>query len=115
MLMHTHVKRFATNVGNFCYRETADIAANVSRDFKSMRALWNWLFLVLYGWVVIYLTRHQGAICGNTIVVTTGSIVTAIFTNYVWSSYMEKKNRLTPVIIPPTPPTPGDENEPTAD
>jgi ABC-type proline/glycine betaine transport system permease subunit len=72
-------------------REFADWANNFARDLKSIRSLWNWLLLSLFFYVIIHLTRHNAAICGNTIVVTLGTLVSYVFTAYVWSSHQDKK------------------------
>ena len=73
------------------FRESAE---NFMRDLRSMSALWNWLFMILYAGIIIYLVRFHGTTCGNTAIMTTGGIVTAIFTNYIWGEFMKKKHGL---------------------
>lgn len=71
--------------------EVRESASNFMRDFRSLRALWNWLFLALYTWVVIWGMLYHADACANTIIVTTGGIVSWIFSNYVVSSHMDKR------------------------
>jgi len=73
------------------HKEFQESAENLMRDMRSMRALWNYLFLALYTWVVVWLVLKAPTTSGNTAIITTGGIVTAIFTNYVWSKVSEKK------------------------
>jgi len=72
------------------HREFQDSAENLMRDLKSMRALWNWLFLMLYAWVVVWGVLYYPTITIKTAIITTGGIVSWIFTNYVASKTVEK-------------------------
>jgi hypothetical protein len=55
------------------------------------RAIANWLMLFLYIWIVVYSVKHYPDTVTTAITVT-GGLCTAIFTNYVWSRYMDGKN-----------------------
>jgi len=79
-----------------------DYVENLLRDLKSLRALWNWIYLALYTWICIWLVLYYAKECGTTVVVTTGSIVSFIFGAYVTSTYLEKKNNIQPQIPSPT-------------
>lgn len=96
--------------------ESRDFVRNVMRDLKSLKALWNYIFLSLYTWVVVWLVLHHGETCGNAAIYTTGGIVTAVLTNYVWASLAEKKMvGKFPAYEPipgSTPPKPGSESGP---
>jgi 4-hydroxybenzoate polyprenyltransferase len=63
------------------------------------RTVINWVFMFLYIWVVVYSVKHYPESVTTAITVT-GGLVTAIFTNYVWSRHMDSKN---PVVQPPVP------------
>jgi len=72
-------------------RKTArsDLAQNLIRDLKSMRALWNWIYMALYVWICVWtVLYHPNAI--STVVTVTGSVVSVIFTGYVMSKSYEK-------------------------
>lgn len=72
-------------------RHARDFAENLARDLKSLRALWNWIYLALYCWITCYLTLYHAESCGSAAIYTTGGIVSSIFAAYCWSSYSEKK------------------------
>lgn len=68
---------------------TSDFAKNVARDIKSLRALWNWIYMALYVWICVWtVLYHPSAIA--TVVTVTGSVVSVIFTGYVLSKTYEK-------------------------
>lgn len=71
-----------------------DFVRNVVRDLKSLRALWNYIFMALYVWASCYLVLFHAETCGSTVIMSTAGIVSVIFTNYVFSSYMDRKNGL---------------------
>lgn len=75
----------------WCLEHSADFFTNLIRDMKSVKALFNYLFMALYTWVAYHLTRHHAETCGNTMIITTGGVVASIFTNYVWGTNAEKK------------------------
>lgn len=76
----------------WCHEEIRESASNLMRDLRSLRALWNWLIFALYTWACVWGVLYYPEIAIKTVIVTTGTLVGAIFTNYVWASYMEKKN-----------------------
>jgi hypothetical protein len=67
------------------------LAQNILHDLKSLRALWNYIFLLIYLWVVAYLVLYHAETCGNTVVMTTGGLVGTIFTGYVFSTHMDRR------------------------
>lgn len=72
-------------------RKTAnsDFVRNVARDIKSLRALWNWLYMALYAWICVWtVLYHPDAI--PTVVTVTGGVVSVIFTGYVLTKTYEK-------------------------
>lgn len=67
----------------------SDLAQNLIRDLKSLRALWNWIYMALYVWICVWtVLYHPNAI--STVVTVTGSVVSVIFTGYVMSKSYEK-------------------------
>jgi len=72
-------------------RNTArsDLAQNLIRDLKSMRALWNVLYLALYVFLCIWTALHYPEHLGTAITVT-GGVVSVIFSGYVMSRAYEK-------------------------
>ena len=103
--MFTSIKKTALRIYN------THLVQKVLHDLLSHRVLWNYLYLIFYGWVCVYLAIKHGDTCGNTIVVTTGGIVMGVFTNYVWSSYLEKKDGISApgnVIVYPVVPKSGE-------
>ena len=84
-----------------------DFARNVARDMKSLRALWNWIYMALYVWICVWtVLYHPNAI--STVVTVTGSVVSVIFTGYVMSKSYEKVRGGYYQLRQPTPP--GDQN-----
>ncbi len=66
-----------------------DFSRNLARDIKSLRALWNWIYMALYVWICVWtVLYHPNAI--PTVVTVTGSVVSVIFTGYVMSKSYEK-------------------------
>ena len=69
------------------------------RDLGSLRALWNYLYLALYVFVVVFGVVHYGKDCINTAINTTGTLCGWIFINYVFFGHMDKRlGNLTPMI-----------------
>jgi len=67
----------------------SDFAQNLMRDLKSLRTLWNWLYMALYAWICIWtVLYHPDAI--STVVTITGGVVSVIFTGYVLTKTYEK-------------------------
>lgn len=72
-------------------RRTAksDLAQNFMRDLKSLRALWNWLYMALYVWIAVWtVLYHPDHI--PTVITVTGGVVSVIFTGYVCTRAYEK-------------------------
>jgi hypothetical protein len=65
----------------------------ITKDLTSQRRVWNYIYMGLYVVTALYLTFFHAETCGNTVIVTTGGVVTAIFTNVVWSNTYERKNK----------------------
>lgn len=72
-------------------RKTArsDLAQNIIRDLKSLRALWNWIYMALYVWICVWTVLHH-ADAIPTVVTVTGGVVSVIFSGYVLSRAYEK-------------------------
>ena len=71
-------------------RQIGDWFDNFARDLRSLRALWNYLYLCLYMFLCVWAALYYGKESLNTAIVTTGGLVSAIFTGYVWSKTKEK-------------------------
>ncbi|MBI4395897.1 MAG: hypothetical protein HY548_02295 [Elusimicrobia bacterium] len=70
----------------------SDFAQNAARDLKSLRALWNWIYMALYVWVSVWaVLHHPDAV--PTVVTVTGGVVSVIFTGYVLTKTYEKVRR----------------------
>lgn len=56
----------------------------LGRDFTSLRATWNWIYLALYVFLALYgaFKVHEAF---STIITVTGGVVSVLFTNYVLS------------------------------
>ena len=81
------IKRLTFTLARKTFR--SDLAQNLIRDLKSLRALWNWIYMALYVWVCVWTALyHPNAI--PTVVTVTGSVVSVIFTGYVMSKSYEK-------------------------
>jgi hypothetical protein len=65
----------------------------ITKDMTSQRRVWNYIYMGLYVFIALYLTIFHADTCGNSVVMTTGGVVSAIFTNVVWSNTYEKKNK----------------------
>lgn len=70
----------------------ADFVQNLIRDLKSIRAFWNYIIMALYVWASVWLVLYDAETCGNTVIITTGGVVVSIFTNYVWSSRLDRQD-----------------------
>lgn len=72
-------------------RKTArsDLAQNLIRDFKSLRALWNALYLALYVFLCVWTALNHPEHLSTAISVT-GGVVSVIFSGYVLSKTYEK-------------------------
>ncbi len=72
-------------------RKTArsDLAQNLIRDLKSLRSLWNWIFMALYVWVCVWSVLFYPDVI-PTVITVTGGVVSVIFSGYVLSRAYEK-------------------------
>jgi len=72
-------------------RKTArsDLAQNLIRDLKSLRSLWNWIFMALYVWVCVWTVLYHPDVI-PTVITVTGGVVSVIFSGYVFSRTYEK-------------------------
>ena len=67
----------------------SDFVKNLMRDIKSLRALWNWVYMALYVWICVWtVLYHPDAIA--TVVTVTGGVVSVIFTGYVLTKTYER-------------------------
>jgi len=90
----------ANKLWRWSTREGSEFANNLSRDLRSLRALWNWIFMALFCWINVWGVLYHPEICLNTSIVTTGGLVSAIFGAYVFSKLSEKKNGLDKIVVP---------------
>lgn len=67
----------------------SDLIQNFMRDLKSLRALWNWIYMALYVWVCVWTVLYHPEHI-STVVTVSGSVVGIIFTGYVLSKAYEK-------------------------
>jgi hypothetical protein len=67
----------------------SDFAKNVARDVKSLRAIWNALYLSLYVFLCLWTALHHPEHLSTAITVT-GGIVSVVFTGYVLTKTYEK-------------------------
>lgn len=77
----------------------SDFAQNLARDIKSLRALWNWLYLALYAWICVWAVLHHPESV-NTAITVTGSVVSVIFTGYVLTKTYEKTRKGSGPVAP---------------
>lgn len=83
-----------------------DFVRNFIRDLKSLRALWNYVYLALFCflcvWSALYHPEHLG-----TAIMTTGTVVSVIFSGYIFSRSWESKYGGQPwLALPQTGPAP---------
>ncbi len=81
----------AGKINHWCLEHSSDFFTNLIRDLKSLKALWNYLMLILFTWVCVYCVLFHATTSANTVIVTVGGLVGTIFAGYVWSSTAEKK------------------------
>ncbi len=87
----------------------SDFVRNLMRDIKSLRALWNWIYMTLYAWICVWtVLYHPDAI--PTVVTVTGSVVSVIFTGYVLTKTYERVKNGNGNGHSQPPDSPGDEN-----
>lgn len=85
-------------------QEITDYAKHLARDSRSLRVILNWVYCLFYLWLVWYgVTNYKE--CINTAIISTSTLVGAIFTGYVFSKSYEK-GKIADAIKPTAPPTP---------
>lgn len=89
--MSDKTKQRFQKINAWCVEQGADFFTNLVRDLKSMKALWNYLMLMLFTWVCVYSVLYHAETCANTVIMTVGGLVGTIFTGYIWASNAEKK------------------------
>jgi hypothetical protein len=72
-------------------KEGSDFIQNLIRDLKSLRAIFNWIYLFLYVWLIWYAATHYKESIPTAIVSTAG-IVSVIFSGYIYSKKSEGSN-----------------------
>lgn len=60
------------------------LITELGRDFTSLRATWNWIYLTLYVFLALY-GAFKVPSAFSTIITVTGGVVSVLFTNYVLS------------------------------
>ena len=91
---------------DWLHAETRHSADNFMRDMRSLRALWNYIYLALYIFLCVWTALYFGKEHLGTAIVTTGGIVGTIFTAYVWSTTKEKQigmKKVSPISKPEPP------------
>jgi hypothetical protein len=91
----------------------SDFAKNLARDFKSLRSLWNWIYMALYVWICVMTVLHHPQAIPTAITVT-GSVISVIFTGYVLSKTYEKirmRNYIAPASNAESGPTEGESGD----
>lgn len=58
------------------------LITEMGRDFTSLRATWNWIYLALYVFLALY-GAFKVKDSYSTIITVTGGVVSVLFTNYV--------------------------------
>jgi uncharacterized membrane protein len=81
--------RFAKLAAKFAETAKSDVVQNAARDMKSLRALWNWVYMALYVWICVWSVLHYPETI-PTVVTATAGVVSVIFTGYVLSKTYEK-------------------------
>lgn len=76
---------------NWAHREFREFADNLMRDMRSLKALFNYVYLSLYVFLCVWAALYYGKDHLGTAIMTTGGIVGTIFTVYVWGQNKEKE------------------------
>lgn len=58
------------------------LITEMGKDFTSLRATWNWIYLALYVFLALY-GAFKVPQSFSTIISVTGGVVSVLFTNYV--------------------------------
>lgn len=84
------ISGFLRSILDWLHSEFRHTANNFMRDMRSMRALFNYIFLLLYIFLCVWAALYHAKDSLNTAIAVTGGIVSSIFTVYVWSTTKEK-------------------------
>ena len=92
-MKHTWLKstEMALGIMRWGQGQARDTIENFMRDLRSLRALWNWIYMALYVFLCCWGAVNYPKETLTTAIVTTGGIVSWIFSNYIVSAYMDKK------------------------
>lgn len=90
----------------WAHREFRDFSNNLMRDMRSLRALFNYVYLFLYVFLCVWAALYYGKDHLGTAIMTTGTIVGTIFTVYVWGTNKEKEMGVKPLSMAPPPKKP---------
>ena len=99
----------------WCHKEFRESANNFMRDMRSMKSLFNYLYLLLYMYLCVWGALYHAKDSLNTAIITTGGIVSSIFMAYVWSTTKEKMNGVGPKVPPAQPKKTDNEEEGASD
>lgn len=83
------MKTIINKIFSWFKKELIEFFSNFSRDIRSLRSILNWIYCFFYLWLVHYCVKNSPASM-DTAIVTTGSVVSIIFTSYVFSKSYEK-------------------------
>lgn len=61
------------------------------KDLREVASFFNWAFLLLFFWVIVWGVLHHPEICLNTAINSTASLAAIIFSNYVWRGHMDRR------------------------
>ena len=102
-----------TGATSWMHREFLRFINNFMDDMRSMRALFNYAYLLLYMFLCVWAAIYYAKTSLNTAIVTTGGIVGTIFSAYVWSTTKEKEMGQLPIspISKPQPTSGSDDEE----
>lgn len=65
------------------------LITELGKDFTSLRATWNWVYLALYVFLALY-GAFEVKEAFSTIVTVTGGVVSVLFTNYVFGKRVKQ-------------------------
>ena len=100
------IKSNFAEASSWCHKEFQRFANNFMDDMRSLRALFNYAYLLLYIFLCVWAALYYAKDSLNTAIMTTGGIVGSIFTVYVWSTTKEKAmgaKPLSPISLPEKP------------
>ena len=70
-------------------KQIVSSAEHIAEDSRSLRVLLNWVYCIFYLWLVWYGVTHYKD-CITTAIISTSTLVGAIFTGYVFTKSYEK-------------------------